>query len=324
MSQIKRNTVRSEGTRSEYAARVNRALDYIEAHLAEELDLDTLARVASFSPYHFHRIFGAMVGEPLNRYIRRVRLERAAGMLVYNPSRSITEIALDCGFSSSATFARAFSAAFGQSASLYRKIGQPERKNGKTKRKGGKEPVASVRYLGLVGTNQAWRIEMTQMTTDVEVTSLSARSVAYVRHIGPYAGKAEVFEGLIGRLVQWAGPRGLLGLPDAQLLSVYHDDPEITDEDKLRLEFCLTVPEDTEAEGEVGRMEIPGGPYAVAHFELDVDQYGDAWQAVMGDWLPDSGYQPDDRPCLEIYRNDPNQHPEGKQIVDICIPVKPL
>ena len=67
-------------------------------------------------------------------------------------------------------------------------------------------------------------------------------------------------------------------------------------------------------------MIIPGGKYAMAHFELLPDEYEDAY----GQWLPESGYQPADSPCFELYRNDPKTHPEGRHIVDICIPVKPL
>ena len=71
-------------------------------------------------------------------------------------------------------------------------------------------------------------------------------------------------------------------------------------------------------------MKIDGGQYAVARFELATNEYPDAWNAVYGGWLPESGYQPKDGPPLEIYRNEPGQHPEGKCIVDICVPVKPL
>jgi AraC family transcriptional regulator len=95
--------------RTEYAARFNRVLDYIQAHLPEAMDLETLASVACFSPYHFHRLFHGWMGETLHDFIFRLRVERAATQLVYNPGKSITEIALDCGFSSSSTFARAFS-----------------------------------------------------------------------------------------------------------------------------------------------------------------------------------------------------------------------
>jgi AraC family transcriptional regulator len=86
----------------------------------------------------------------------------------------------------------------------------------------------------------------------------------------------------------------------------------------------MTVPPETQAEGEVGRTTLPAGKYAVAHFELGEHEYSEAWKAVMGGWLPESGYQPDDRPCFELYLNDPKQHPQGKAIVDICVPVRPM
>ena len=159
---------------------------------------------------------------------------------------------------------------------------------------------------------------------NIEVKELPELHVAYVRHVGPYAGKEAVFEQMFNKLMIWAGPRGLLRFPETQVLSVYHDDPDITDADKLRTSGCITVPADTEVEGEIGKMTIAGGKFAVAHFEITTDRYGEAWNMLMGKWMPESGYQPDDRQCYELYHNNPKEHPEHKQIVDLCVPVKPL
>lgn len=104
---------------------------------------------------------------------------------------------------------------------------------------------------------------------------------------------------------------------------IYHDNPEITDEGKLRVSVCVVVPPETEVSGEIGKMAVAGGPYAVGRFELSSDEFAGAWNTLYGVWLPESGYEPDDRPAFEIYRNDPRQHPQGKSIVDICVPVKP-
>jgi AraC family transcriptional regulator len=319
--------------RAEYVSRINRVIDHIEANLGKRLTLEGLAKVANFSPYHFHRVFGAMVGETLNHFIARLRTEKAAMQLAANPKKSITEIALDCGFSSSATFARAFKERFSMTATEWRearspadsKIGKQARNGGKKVSKIGEAPSVFVSYVGDSNRHQLWRGEMDEkMSVDVEVMALPELNVAYIRHIGPYAGQTEVFEGLFNRLFQWAGPRGLLGDPESKILSVYHDDPEVTEEDKLRVDACLTVAEGTQVDGEVGQMKVPGGQFAVAHFELNPDQYTEAWTALMGGWLPQSGYQPDDRLCYELYRNDPKQHPEGKCVVDICVPVRPL
>ena len=136
------------GNLLEYEKRVNRVIDHIREHLAEELSLATLARVAAFSPFHFHRVFTAITGETLFGFIHRQRIEKAAGALGSHPDRSVLEVALDHGFSSPATFARAFKARFGMSATEWRQGGAErwrarlptERNPGKQVRNAGKAP----------------------------------------------------------------------------------------------------------------------------------------------------------------------------------------
>ncbi len=312
--------------RKEYVARINRVTDYIRAHLNGDLCLDTLARVANFSPYHFHRIFRGMTGETLNTFIRRIRAETAAMKLINNPRMTITSIAMHCGFSSSATFAREFKTFFGMSASQFRnggpqslrKIREASSKIDQTIRKDGKDTDLASSYTEDAIQTLRRRTSMIEM--NVEVKKLPELHVAYIRHIGPYHGIPEAFK----KLDRWAGPRGLINFPETKFLGVYHDNPEITEESKLRSSACITVPEDTPVEGEVGKMTIPGGLFAVAHVEINEDQYAEAWDKLMGEWFPESGYQPDDRMCYEVYLNDPEQHPKGKHIVDICEPVRPL
>ncbi|MEL6590567.1 MAG: AraC family transcriptional regulator, partial [Bacteroidota bacterium] len=263
--------------RADYQGRINRVMDYIDGHLDQKLDLDTLAEVAHFSRYHFHRIFRAMVGEAVNQYVQRVRIEKAATLLTMQPKTSITEIALKCGFSSSATFARAFKEAFGVSASEWRegghltqsKIRKTDRKNGKSNDKDGKEAFYEVVYLGGVfGKHLQWKIMKNEVKiAQVEVQDLPAMEIAYVRHLGPYNGRSELFASLMNQLIQWGAPRGLVNFPQTQMMSIYHDDPSITDESQLRLTVGMTVPAETKAEGEIGRMVTLAGKYAVANFE---------------------------------------------------------
>src|SRR5689334_15799884 len=109
-----------DGNRLEYRHRVNRVIDYIQEHRAEELSLEVLAQVAAFSPYHFHRIFKAMTGENLKELVQRLRLEWAASMLLNRPEREVLDIALDSGFGSASAFARAFKDRFGMTATEWR------------------------------------------------------------------------------------------------------------------------------------------------------------------------------------------------------------
>lgn len=330
--------------RNEYAARINRVLDYIEKNIDHPLSLEQLAEVANFSRFHFHRIFRAFIGEPLNRFILRIRVEKAAAKLLANPKDSITDIALDCGFSGSAVFARSFRDFFGLSPSRWKaeqlkksKISIVESNPGHPPRKIRQDFNPPSWYIDPVTKKITWRINMKHnvdlkhddkknegMKPDVNIGIVDAPdyTVAYVRHIGPYKGDSELFGALFARLMNWMAPRELMSQPDLKCMAVYHDNPDITDPDKLRISLCMTIPPQTPVDGEIGKMTIPGGKYAVGHFELDANQFEAAWNTLCAEWLPESGFQPDDRPCFEMFLNDPKQHPQGKHLVDIHIPVR--
>ncbi len=321
--------------RSAYQSRINRVLDHIDTHLHEPLQLPELARVAHFSPYHFHRIFRAMVGETVHGYVTRLRMERAAAILRNNPDRDVTGIAYDVGFSSPSTFARCFRGHFGMSATEWRKgectdrkIGTMDRNDGMADGNGGTAQT-TIRFYLEPHTNQPlWELKMTkkngnELQSTVKLEDYPERHVAYVRHVGPYQGQAAVFEKLWSAIFGWAGMHGLMSRPDFEALCIYHDDPDITEPEKLRVSACVTAPEDIEVSGEIGRMTIPGGPYATADYELGPEDFADAWQLMFGTYLPESGFVPDERPCFELY-GPPGTAPEGKHAVRICIPVKKM
>ena len=309
--------------RAEYAARFNRVVDHIQAHLAEPLDLETLAAVACFSPYHFHRLFHGWMGETIHAFILRLRVERAAAHLLYNPAKSITEIALDCGFSSSATFARAFRTFHGRSASDWRK----ERNNRKTDSKKCKaEGPDGTASSGSAPKHDPFHPDPAAMMLNMEVKELEPMHVAYIRHVGSFQGNPALFSRLFGRIRRWAGPRGLLLLSTARLLSIHHDNPEmgITEAGKLRLDVAVTVPAGIAVEGDICKQTLAGGTYACARVRINDWQYMEIWDSLMSGWLPGSGYQPDDRPCFEIHLDDPRTDPVGLHDVELCLAVKPL
>jgi AraC family transcriptional regulator len=319
---------RKQQLESEYRSRVNRVMDHIQAHLDEALTLEDLAGVACFSPYHFHRIFSALVGETLGDHIRRVRLERAAGMLRGNPYHPVTEIALGCGFSSSAAFARAFKAHFGMNATGWRRgEGRPDRnpgktlrKPGKTGRKGRKDVLPSGEYNRLVhqpSTHQKRRKAM-----KVEIKELSSFHVAYMRHIGPYG---PAVSRLWEKFNRWAEARDLQP-KGAVSLGISHDDPSITPPEKCRYDACVVVPPELKPEPGINLTDLPGGKYAVTHFKGTDRDIGKAWNDLFRSWLPTSGYQPDDRPCFELYVSSGKKDcpPGGVFQCDICVPVRPL
>ena len=68
-----------EKSKIEYRSRINRVMDYIDIHLDQPLELKSIAEIANFSPFHFHRIFTFLIGETPIDYIQRLRIEKAAG-----------------------------------------------------------------------------------------------------------------------------------------------------------------------------------------------------------------------------------------------------
>lgn len=321
----------ANSSRSEYLARIHRAQDYIERHLSEDLTLELVARTAYFSPFHFHRVFSAVVGETLYQFILRLRLERAASTLLQNRDRPVTEIALDGGFSSSATFARAFKAEYGMSASEWRECGGSstgdtsvtDSKNRKAQSNLSKASADWMDQTAPVGAMPARRVPMSLPAISVSVEELSPMTVAYVRHVGPYQGDAQLFGRLFGQLMTWAGPRDLVK-PATKALVIYHDDPNITEAAKLRISCCISVPPAIKPEGEIGVMQIDGGKYACAKFELSSEDYGPAWQWFMGEWMPSSGYEPRDGHCYELFAGEIGTDCEGKQSVQFTMPVRPV
>lgn len=147
--------------------------------------------------------------------------------------------------------------------------------------------------------------------------------VAYVRHIGPYAGDSHLFRQLYERLFGWAGPRGLLRFPETRAICVYHDDPHVTEPEKHRVSACITLPGPTEGSDQVGIMTLSGGPYAMGRFRLGPPDYAEAWDCLIGYWLPRSGFLCTEGMPFELYVSHCDES-DQRAVVDICLPVVPL
>jgi len=313
----------SARTRKEYARRLNAALDYIDRNLGDDASLAKLAAIACFSPFHFHRIFSAFVGEPPAEYVRRLRLEKAAVRLVNDPSDPVTEIALACGFSTSALFCRLFKSHFGMTPTVWREGGCEKRKNGQQVRKDGKDGRPRPEYRVPDRTRKPERRTDMTKAPAVRIEDVPPLRVAYVKHMKGYedsAGIGEAFE----TLFCWAGPRGYMG-PEARILGVSLDSPDVTPKDKCRYYACVIVNDRAEPDGRVGLMTLSSGKYAVGRFAGGTGIFRKAYEAMYGGWLPKSGWQPDDAPAFESYVGEPSGTEKRPHFVfDLYVPVKPL
>lgn len=305
--------------RNEYISRVNKVQDYIEMNVSEGFSLIQLAQIAGFSSFHFHRIFYSMTGETLFQYIQRIRLEKAARFLIMNQNMSIMDIALECGFSNQSSFAKAFKNYFSVSAAKYRTYF-------KEKSNLGKELSEMLDYNIPVRTTPCSTRQKEYLTAyQIEVKNVSSMDIVYLRYTGPYKSDFPLFENLSSKLDRWAAAKGIQYTTDTKWMTIIHDSPGITEDNKLRISYGMTLPDSKKVhpDGEYGKMRIAGGRYAIGHFELAGDDYQAAWNAMYVNWLPESGYQPEDGVSFELYHNNVVSS-SGKQKVDIYIPVKPL
>jgi AraC family transcriptional regulator len=309
----------TDRTRREYARRINAALDFVNENLGQDITLARLAAEANFSPFHFHRIFTALIGEPPAEYIRRLRLEKAAGLLAADSSATVTAVALTCGFSTSALFCRLFKARFGASPTAWRE----KSKNRQAESKNRKDISRRPGFHWDEGSQSRARRPKMVKTPVVKVQEVPSFRVAFVKHMKGYddsSGIGSAFETLFA----WAGPRGVMS-PEMRIMGVPLDNPDITPKDKCRYYACLAVDDRAQAEGDVGVMSIRAGRYAVGRFAGGRDVFRKAYAYMYGEWLPKSGYQPEDAPAFETYIGEPAGTPSNPRFVfDLYVPVRPL
>ncbi|QQS40688.1 MAG: AraC family transcriptional regulator [Acidobacteriota bacterium] len=290
-----------------YTDRIDRVTNYLREHLDESPSLDDLANVAHFSPFHFHRIFTTVTGETVNQFTNRLRLEKAARLLRYSKD-SLTEIALDCGFSSSSTFSRGFRQYFGIAPSEYRKGAEIE--NSKIR----KDLFPISEYL-LPMSDEELRGNF-----PVEIRRFPERRVAFIRVIGGY--EEDRVPNAYRSLISWAEERGFWD--KATVFGMSLDDPSVTPREKCRYEACLTVPVGTRADDEAGVsiMTMPEMDYAVTRVSGDLKRMATATNYLFSTWLVESEYEPEHSPGVEIFADKENVLNWERFDLELCLPIR--
>ena len=288
---IKKDTI------SEYRESLNRVFIFIQKNLENKLTLEQMSEVAGFSQYHFHRIFSALVGEAPGEYINRIRLERVAGKL-QSTTDSITRIALDAGYDTPAALTRAFRKRFDMTPSKFRNERSPFKING------------SFPQL-------KFSLEEAQKMKP-EIKTIPDQTVVFVRRTGKYSEAAKDSWGII---MKYAGRNNLLN-EKSIFIGISHDDPDITETDKLRYDACVTIENEVFPQGEVGVQVVKGGKYAVFMHKGPYENLHDTYRAICGSWLPASGMKPRDLPCFEVYHNCEGEVPPEELKTEIYLPLE--
>jgi AraC family transcriptional regulator len=280
-------------TQASYQARLDRVVDHIYVHLDDDIRPEGLAEVACLSPYHWHRIYVAMRGETIGATIRRLRLQRAADRLA-NSNLSLRTIAERVGYGSADAFARAFREAYGKTPADYRATGSHA---------AFKAATEAEDHAGF----------------PVAIETLPPTRCASVAHKGAYLQ----IDQAMGRLFTALAAQKIMA-PDQPMLAVFFDDPDLVSVEALRSRACACSPvaEGVPLAPPLEETVLRGGLYARLRYRGPYADMKGAYRWLLGVWLPQSGYEPDDDPIFEAYLNNPQHVAPAELMTDIHLPLR--
>jgi AraC family transcriptional regulator len=299
----------------EYAQRIDRVIDYLRGNLHRPVKLAELANVACFSEFHFHRIFTAVSGETLNNFTNRLRLEKAARLLRYS-EQSLTDIALDCGFSSSATFSRAFRSGYETSPSQFRK-------NGEIKKSKIRKELFPKDEYGLHVIGEDMSATEKKAAFPVRLIDIPERQVAYIRVTNAF--EMERVLAALKTVIEWAKSQDVFS--QVTLFGMSADDPHVTPKHLYRYEVCLASPlpfecGDGMSKLGISKLKMPAMRYAAIKVSGDIHKVATAWDYLYRDWLIHSAYEPEHAPALEIFLDKESAMDWSHFELDLCLPIR--
>jgi AraC family transcriptional regulator len=292
---------------SEYTQRINRVIDHLRGNLDRQVKLEELAKVACFSEFHFHRIFGAVSGETLSNFTNRLRLEKAARLLRYS-DHNLTDIALECGFSSSATFSRAFRSGYDTSPSQFRKSGEIK------KSKICKELFPEGEY-GLPMSAEEKRAAF-----PVRLIDIPERQVAYIRVTNAF--ELDRVLAAVKTMIEWAKSQNIFS--QGILFGMTVDDPHVTPKHLYRYEVCLASSSPFECTKGMLKLKMPAMRYAAIEVFGDIHKVATAWDYLYRDWLVNSAYEAEHAPALEVFLDKESATDWSHFELELCLPVRKL
>lgn len=278
----------------EWIEKLNRAINYMEEHLTDEINYEELGRIACCSSYHFQRMFTYMAGTPLSEYIRRRRMSLAAVDL-QNTDAKIIDIAFKYGYDSPTSFNRAFQTIHGVAPSVLRKEGIPIKAFPPLMFKLTIKGVEAMNYR--IETKEAFRI--------VGVSSPLEKEVEKNFEIVPAMWQNVAMNGVIPQLAAKMNTpiKGLLGVSACN--------------DMEQWKYFIAVAS-TAATDSFEEYVVPSATWAIFDGSGDNRSIQNLEQRIVTEWLPTSGYEYADAPDIEVYFNADPQNAK----YEVWIPVR--
>ncbi|WP_318200753.1 AraC family transcriptional regulator [Streptomyces sp. SCL15-4] len=281
--------------------RLNQAMEHIESHLDQPIDVAELARIAVTSEYHFRRLFSALAGIPLSEYIRRRRLT-VAGAEVLAGERTLMDVATRYGYGSGEAFARAFRAVHGVGPGEARRTGAALRSQPRMSFRLVIEGSGSMRYR--IAEKPAFRVVGRKARVPLVHEGVNQAIADFVRGIGPET---------LGRMAALSDqePEGIVGVSDRL-------DPSRAE--GTGLDYYHGVVTGADAPEGLDVLAVPAGTWAVFESSGPFPRaLQHLWRDVFTQWFPSNPYR--SRPGPEILRVGPVQD-RTEADAELWIPVE--
>ncbi|MFD5625140.1 MULTISPECIES: GyrI-like domain-containing protein [unclassified Streptomyces] len=281
--------------------RLNQAMEHIECHLDQPIEVGELARIAVTSEYHFRRMFSALAGVGLAEYIRRRRLT-VAGAEVLAGERTLLEIAVRYGYTSGEAFARAFRGMHGVGPGEARRAGASLRSQPRMSFRLIVEGSSSMRYR--VVEKDEFRIVGRKARVPLVHEGMNPGIVAFIRGLGQETLRR--IESLSDQ-----EPKGIISVSD---------DLDESRAEGTELDYYHGVVTGAAVPDDMDALAVPAGTWAVFEssgpFPLTLQHL---WRDVFTQWFPSNPYR--SRPGPEILRTRLSQ--DGTEAdAELWIPVE--
>jgi AraC family transcriptional regulator len=275
-------------------------LKFAAAHRDEDVSLTTLAAQSGLSPFHLHRVFSAAAGETPKQFTLRLRLDRAA-LLLLTSRDSILNIALDCGFHSHETFCRAFRRRFGMRPTAYRERGFAHGASPSQAEQHALLVTSAGPCIGFFHTRQTQRKLMDYSITKKEIPP---QPVLVVRRRVKPSEIAATLAAEFHRIFLHAQKTGaaIAGQPLTRYLEW---GPGL-----VTIEPGLPITAPVSGEGDITADTLPGGLAATTTHVGPYDKLTEA-HAALQIWIEAQGFVSRGAPW-EIYVTDPGDYPDPK------------
>ncbi|MCQ4638170.1 AraC family transcriptional regulator [Anaerovorax odorimutans] len=271
---------------------VNQSIDYIMQHLDEDLSLDALAAQFYISKFHFSRIFKEETGESIYAFIKRCRIDQSAIDMKLNPDKTITDIGLDYGYSSS-NYSSVFRKRHDISPNMFKQS----------------IPTSSM-PVPFTPKRIAHFKTAEEYAARIEIREFNDLFVLYERFIGDYADLEKNWYQFLDKYKAFFNEKTIL-------VERFFNDPTITNSAQCICDLCMTVKQDCDL---ANVMQIRGGKWIVYPFDGEIKDIFETVQGIFSVWLPQSGYSMARRYGVNIYhRIDRDNHSVA---MDLCIPIE--